>query len=511
MSDPLPSIRDTVRTEQGLARGVPGADAAVVVFKGLPYAAPPTGELRWRPPEPAPAWQGVRRADTFGPICPQHGPAAGSFYQQEFYLQDEPRSEDCLYLNVWTGAESPSERRPVMVWFHGGALIEGSGSLPSFHGEALARKGVVLVTANYRLGVFGYFAHPALSAESPRGVCGNYGLLDQVAALRWVRANIASFGGDPQNVTIFGQSAGSMSAFALAVSPPAAGLFRRAIGQSGAPLTLGRVRPLREAERAGAERAQEWGAETARELRALPAHALLPANSAEYFAAGYGLVIDGWALPDEPGRLMAAGRHHVESLMVGATADEWSPMAAGQPMSAEAFRQSAAERYGERADEFLRLYPAPADTDVLRAQIASGSDELFAGMRAWAGLHHRRRPGTAFLYYFDRRLPGRNSALYGAFHSSELYYVFGTLDSTDRPWEEADRRLSDAMTSYWANFAAAGDPNGPGLPAWPAYDESDAQVMALGEQVRAMPLPKPERLAFFARGIVERLEQNAER
>jgi para-nitrobenzyl esterase len=497
----------TVRVESGILQGAASADGALTVFKGIPYAAPPVGQLRWKPPQPPLAWQGVRPAESFGPICPQLGPAPGSFYQQEFYLHDEPQSEDCLYLNVWTAARSVPERRPVMVWFHGGAFMEGSGSLPSFQGETLARKGVVLVTVNYRLGAFGYFAHPALSAESERHVSGNYGLLDQIAALRWVRDNIAAFGGDPGNVTIFGQSAGAMSVFALLVSPLAGGLFQRVIGQSGSPFSLRELRTLDQAEQAGMERAAGWGAGSLEELRALSTAALVGTRDPAAFANRGGLVIDGWALPNNPAKMMADGRHHAVTLLVGATADEWTPMDSdGTSLDAAAFRQQAQQRYGQHADEFLRLYPLEAGADASRTQIAAMSDTMFAGMRAWAEAQRAHGQPPAYMYYFDRKLPGRNSAFFGAFHSGDLYYVFDTLHTTERPWEDADRRLADAMTSYWANFAATGDPNGAGLPAWPAFSEPDAPVMRLGEQIGAQPLPKPDQMAFFAREIAEWLD-----
>jgi para-nitrobenzyl esterase len=495
-----------VRVAGGILAGVPGTRPDMMVYRGIPFAAAPVGQLRWQPPQPAPGWQGVRLADQFGPICPQHGPPPGSFYQQEFYLAEEPQSEDCLYLNVWTAATSPSERRPVMVWFHGGAFVEGSGSLASFHGEQLAAKGAVLVTVNYRLGVFGYFAHPALSAESAEGVSGNYGLLDQVAALAWVQQNIAAFGGDPENVTIFGQSAGSMSVFALTISPLASGLFRRAIGQSGSPFSFRILGTLDEAERAGKAQAETWGVSTAADLRALPAATLLGERSAGG-ANRRGLAIDGWAIPDHPARMLADGRQHTESLLVGATADEFTSMAGFGPQDASAFEQQALERFGEGAAEFLRLYPPDSDGGVAQASAASQTDTLLAGMQAWAGFQSDRHPGSAYMYYFDRKLPGRDSERYGAFHSSELYYVFGTLESTERPWEQADRVLADTMTSYWVNFAETGDPNGAGLPSWPAYDAHDPQVMRLGERIAAMPLPKSAAMTFFGRAIAVWLER----
>jgi para-nitrobenzyl esterase len=486
-----------VQTAHGALVGIPGAQPGIRVFKGVPYAAPPVGDLRWRAPQPPSAWDGMRPADQFGPICPQFDPPQGSFYQQEFYLQPEPQAEDCLYLNIWTAARSAEERRPVMVWFHGGAFVEGSGSLPSFHGETLARKGVVLVTVNYRLGVLGYFAHPELSAESAHGVSGNYGLLDQIAALRWVQEHIAAFGGDPQNITIFGQSAGSMSVFLLAVSPLAEGLFQRVIGQSGSPFAMREFHALSGAEEAGAQYTIEWGATSLNELRALPITTLLGDNIQAYRMRNWRPVVDGWALPGAPARLMIEGKQHAQSLLVGATANEWTPTGAYMKISPELFRKQAREQYGELAERLLELYPNESAQEALLAQIMSGTDRLLAGMRIWAELHRQQLPETAYLYYFDRALPGRESEFYGAFHSGDLYYVFDTLDSTERPWEEADRQLADRMSSYWVNFAATGNPNGPGLPEWPAYDPQNPRLMELGARIGAIPPPRAEQLAFF--------------
>lgn len=497
----------TVTVESGVLEGVSAVDAGITVFKGIPFAAPPVGNLRWRPPQPPAAWEGVRRAASFGPICPQFGPQPGSFYHEEFYLQPETQSEDCLYLNVWTAAESSAERRPVMVWFHGGAFLEGSGSLPSFHGETLVRKGVVLVTVNYRLGFFGYLAHPALSAESGQGVSGNYGLLDQIAALQWVNRNIAAFGGDPAQVTIFGQSAGSMSVFALLISPLAAGLFQRAIGQSGSPFTFREMKTLRDAEQAGVERAAAWGTPSLAEMRALSTAQVLGEWSPDLFLKRPGLAVDGWAIPGDPAELMAAGRCHPVALLVGATADEMTPMGATTGVEVADFQQQANQQYGADAAAFLKLYPAATAAEALRAQIASRSDQMFAGMRYWASRQLARNAGPAYVYYFDRRLPGRNSEFYGAFHSGDLYYAFGTLHSTERPWEDADHRLADAMTSYWANFATHGDPNGPGLPVWPAYDRANDQVMELGARVGVIAAPKQPQLVFFDQELARRFGQ----
>jgi para-nitrobenzyl esterase len=295
--------------------------------------------------------------------------------------------------------------------------------------------------------------------------------------------------------------------FALLTSPLAAGLFHKAIGQSGSPFSFRSTRTLRDAEQIGAGLAEAWGATALDQLRALPAEALLGDNIASYRAAGYGPNIDGWALPAQPARLMVEGRYHNVPLLVGATADEFTPMAAGIPTSAEAFRQQAAQRFGRQAEQFLALYPADNDEQAIWAQIASMSDQMLAGMRVWANVHHKHGQHSPYLYYFDRKLPGRDSAFFGAFHSGELYYVFDTLDSTDRPWERADRRLAEAMTSYWANFAATGDPNGPGLPSWPAYEQQAEQVMRLGEAIGAIPVPKKAEIALFQSEIEEWLKR----
>jgi para-nitrobenzyl esterase len=487
-----------VTVETGLLSGVAGNDPAISVFKGVPFAAPPVGELRWQAPQPPLAWEGERKADSFGPICPQYIPNLGTFYGDEFYLVKEEQSEDCLYLNIWTGAKSNEERRPVMVWFHGGGFVEGSGSLGSFHGEMLAQKGVVLVTVNYRLGAFGFFAHPALAAASESKTTGNYGLLDQIASLRWVRDNIAAFGGDADNVTIFGQSAGAMSVYLLQISPLAKGLFKRVIAQSGSAFSFGRMIGTSSAEayQRCEELAKSWGASSAEELRALPTETLLCENINQYRAGRFGPIGESWFANPEIAQPIINGEVNSHSLMVGATADEWTPMTAGGAAPREQFEERIRAQYGELAERYLELYPFEGEEHEHHTQIAGGNDLMFAGMRYWADLHSSYAPGQAYLYYFERRLPGRNSEHYGAFHSGDLYYVFGTLHSTDRPWAEADHALADAMTSYWSNFAATGNPNGAGVPEWPAYASEGDQTIYLGETVHAGPSPRPEQMAF---------------
>jgi para-nitrobenzyl esterase len=496
-----------VQVENGLLEGIAGNDPSITVFKGVPYAAPPVGELRWQATQPPLAWEGLRKADQFGPICPQYEPKPGTFYADEFYPTQQAQSEDCLYLNIWTGAQSSQERRPVMVWIHGGAYIEGSGSLPSFDGETLAQKGVVLVTINYRLGVFGFFSHPALAANSPYGTSGNYGLLDQIAALRWVRDNIAAFGGDPSNVTIFGQSAGSRSVCLLQVSPLAKGLFKRAIAQSGSHYTFG-IMPLSDYQTAlkvGGERAENWGAQTAEGLRSLPVATLLGKDLIDYRGSnGYSFCKDGAIVPTNIGERLATGQVHTQAMLMGATSDEWTPNLVGLSLSPEQLQDYARSTFGDKADQFFELYPLEDEAAAPVVQTRSRIDQVLAGMRLWAAQQSSHGPNSVYLYFFNRALPGRNSEFYGAFHSGDLYYVFNTLASTARPWTDTDRRLADLMSSYWSNFAATGDPNGPGLPEWPAYQKASDQVMFLGDQVEAGTAPRQAQIALHTWAI----EQN---
>jgi len=491
----------TVRIDSGALAGVAGNNAGVAVFKGIPYASPPTGELRWRPPQPPACWEGVRQADRFGPICPQFIPAPGTFYYEEFYLEEQEQSEDCLYLNVWSAAADAAERRPVMVWFHGGGLVEGSGSLPSFDGEALALHGVVLVTVNYRLSVLGFMAHPELTAESEHGSSGNYGMLDQIEALRWVQRNIAAFGGDPGNVTIFGQSAGCFSVYSKLASPLAKGLFHKAICQS---IFLGPLGKLQEAEACGLRFAEARGAASIAELRSQSHEELM--SDPELYRGALGLLpvtVDGWVHEEDPFYMMLEGRHHDVPLILGATSDEMTTLAAFDCTLA-AYEAMAHRQFGEEAERFLSLYPATTDSEATVAYRDYLGDKFLASKVIWARARQHAGQSESYLYYFTRRPPGRNDAFYGAFHSADLYYVFRTLGSTERPWEASDERLADAMSGYWAGFAATGAPQAEGLPAWPAFDEHDVRVMELGEEVAATALPHAGRISFCIGRILQR-------
>ena len=486
-----------VKTADGMLQGTPGKNPAITAFLGVPYAAPPVGSLRWRAPQEVASWTGVRKADKFGSICVQNPLKPGSFYQIEFYEHYEPMSEDCLFLNLWTGAASPNEKRPVMVWIHGGGFVEGSGSLPSFNGEALAAKGVVIVTINYRLGVFGFLAHPELSKESPSQTSGNYGLLDQLQALRWVKQNIRQFGGDPDNVTIFGQSAGASSVIDLCASPLARGYFRRAIVQSGG---FGRGGDRKTQEDAGVSFAKRAGVDSIAALRAKPAEeiqriAIPAADGKSANVSRFGPYVDGYFLPTAPLDVFRAGRQNTHSLLVGSLANEGTTLVPAPVTEAE-WKSRVQARYGSRSEAYFQLYPVHSDQEAWQAAIEAVRDYMASTALEIAS---DQKHLATYIYYFDRRPPGRDSERYGAYHSAELVYVFNNLNSVKRPWTETDRKLADIVSSYWVNFATAGDCNGARLPHWPAFGATPERDLELGAQVKPATLPPTGRLDALAK------------
>ena len=503
-------ITDTLHLESGLLTGMPGSDPAVQVYKGIPYAAPPVGALRWHAPQPPPSWEGVRKADTFGPGCIQNVAGSRPPWTEEFMHQGSI-SEDCLYLNVWTTAKDAGELHPVLVYIHGGGFNEGSGSVAVYDGEGLAKKGVVVVIINYRLGVLGFLAHPELTAESDDNASGNFGLLDQVAALQWVKQNIAAFGGDPNNVTIAGQSAGAIAVYLLTVAPPARGLFHRAIVQSGPgglasfglSTTRTLVRPLSEAEADGAEFAEGRGASSFQELRAMSITDLTAAPATGSPPMRFGPVIDGYLIPDNVPAIYATGTPHDVPMLTGFNADEPSAFPGYGKMTAEAFRETARDRYGASAETFLALYPAGTDEEAGNAQKASQRDVAAVAVGRLAAERAHTAKTDAYLYYFERGIPWPERPEFGAFHTAEVPYFFNNLRMLDRSWEPLDRQLADMMSSYWANFAASGNPNGAGLPEWPAYDGQDVRFMRFGDPVEPGALTNQPRRDFFEAYLAE--------
>jgi para-nitrobenzyl esterase len=463
---------DVVRIDTGQISGT--IDNGVRVFKGIPFAAPPVADLRWKAPQPVAPWNGVRAADTFGAECMQIPYPPTSPYAR----QNGPISEDCLYLNVWTTAAA-AEKRPVMVWIHGGAWTRGSGSVATYDGAALAKKGVVVVTTNYRLGVFGFLAHPELTAESPQHASGNYAILDHIAALKWVQKNIAAFGGDPNRVTIFGESAGSWSVNVLQATPLARGLFHRAIGESGGQFA--RTPTLADMEEGGVRFARDGaGLDSLKALRAAPAEKLAGVQAGRTAEVN----VDGYVLPDTVRNLFAQKKASAVPVLVGSNANEWTTLSAPSqfPKTMDAYRQRVERQYGAAVKDYDAVYPVETDADIADAMLAVGRDTTFTlEMRTWARMVTAAGQ-KAFLYQFTRVPPGPNPS-WGAYHAAEIQYAFNNVGT--RPWAtDVDRRLGDQMSSYWVAFASSGDPNSGSLPKWLPYDVAAEPYLELGDAVR---------------------------
>ena len=470
-----------VKVEQGLVQGA--FENGLTVYRGIPFAAPPVGDLRWRAPQPATNWEGVKQATQFGPSPVQNGKG----------------SEDCLYLNVWTPAKSANDHLPVLVWIYGGGFSAGSASDRSYSGEKLATKGVVLVSINYRVGQLGFLAHPELSAESTNHVSGNYGLLDQIAGLQWVKQNIAAFGGDPNKVTIFGESAGGISVSMLCASPLAKGLFEGAISESGG--SFGPPRPttfpgenlkrLADAERGGEAFAKSAGASSIAELRKI-APDKLPASRG---LGGSWPIIDGWVIPDDQYKLYSAGKYNDTPILVGYNSDEGASFS--PPKSPEDYLARTKARYGKFADALIQAYPAGSNT-VLKTARDLTRDAAFGWHTwSWARLQSQAGKSKVFYYYFDQHPNYPESSPqfdHGSPHGSEVPYVFEHLNANSPQTSKTDLEISDAMSSYWVNFAKDGDPNGEDLPAWPAFSESHPEVMYFSQTPHVGPVPSAESL-----------------
>ena len=481
------------------------AAEGVVSFKGIPFAAPPLGPLRWKAPQPVSAWTGVKDASKFGPSCMQD-----AMFLRIFGAPPE-MSEDCLYLNVWTAAKSAGDALPVMVWIHGGGFLGGQTSVPLYDGAKLAKKGVVLVSVAYRLGAFGFLAHPELSRESGKG-SGNYGLLDQIAGLQWVKANIAKFGGDPARVTIFGESAGGMSVSMLAASPAAKGLFQRAISESGGSLGSAKyadeegltVPPLKVAETTGKTFLEKLGAKDIAAAREIPAEKIQAAVGFGKSGPAFWPVFDGDVLPGDAYELYQASKFNDTPVLVGTNSDEGAPFLPMSGVTAAKFEEQVRSGYGPQADAILAVYPHSTDEQAVRSTRDLFRESTLAWHTwAWALLQSEKGKGKAYVYYFDHRGPKTPSGA-GAYHGDEIAYVFGNLPAPvfmdpgpPPPIRPEDTKMSELMSSYWVNFAKTGDPNGSGLPAWPAFSASAQNAMIFDATPAARPLPNQAQLKAF--------------
>ena len=485
-----PLQANPTKIDGGWVQGI--EEHGVTVYKGVPFAAPPVGDLKWRAPQAIIPWDGVLKAVTFAPACPQKKIAIPGFSPTEM-------SEDCLYLNVWTPAKSPDDKLPVMVWLYGGGFTIGATSTAMYNGENLARKGVIVVSVSYRIGPLGFLAHPALTAESPNQTSGNYGLLDQIAGLKWVQHNIQAFGGDPNCVTIFGESAGGISVSMLAASPLAKGLFHRAICQSGGSFaavksqkTPNCMQTLAAAEQAGLDFAKRMQADSLEALRQLSPDAWLNDPSADM--GGMWPNVDGVVIVGDQYKLYESGQYNDVPVLIGSNSDEGAMFV--QATQPDSYRQTIQNRFGSFAQTILSLYPANSIQETFRAQANLFRDVAFAWhVWTWARLQSRTGQSDVYLYYFDQTPPKSPLSFLmpsnGARHGSEIVYVFQNL--ADR-YTDQDRVLSEKIATYWTNFAKHGHPNSDDLPHWPKFEEGKETVMYLKDMSKSGPVPNLEGL-----------------
>ncbi|MDF0707520.1 carboxylesterase/lipase family protein [Flagellimonas okinawensis] len=460
-----------VDTQNGKVEGY--AQNGIRIFKGIPFAAPPLGELRWKAPQPVMDWKGIKECKDFGPSPIQNTPEPFLCWTEEFIAKPEPLSEDCLYLNVWAPEKDNDEPLPVFVWIYGGGLSSGSANCDIYDGVQMAEQGVVFVSLNYRVGVFGFMAHPELSQESGENASGNYGFMDQLQGLKWIKDNIAAFGGDPNNVTIAGQSAGSFSVNAQIASPLASGYFNKAICQSGGILGGRLMQDLSAAESQGVRFMQSANASSLAELREMPASKLQELSNDPELGR-FGVVLDDYFLPKDLMQHFKNGNHNQVKVLTGWVTGDSALLPTGE-VTQESFKNMAERQFGERSDEFLELFPAQTDESALRSQQKMNLLS-FAAQPSYLLAKYMEK--EVWLYEFTHvptDKPGFPN--YGAFHTSEVPFALHTLDQWKRPWKSEERELENVMSAYWVNFAKTGDPNGKGLPKWSRYKEEDGKLL----------------------------------
>ncbi len=473
-----------VQTSNGKVQGTVSKENIVRIFKGIPFAAPPVGDLRWKAPQTVQNWKGIKQCTAFSASPIQNKPQPFLCWSEEFIAQPEPLNEDCLYLNVWTSAKSKSAKQPVFLWIYGGGLNSGSANCAIYDGEEMAKKGVVFVSINYRVGVLGFMAHPELTKESGNNTSGNYGILDQIAALDWVQKNISAFGGDPNNVTIAGQSAGAFSVTALIASPLAKGLFHKAIPQSGGLLAnMLLSQNLAKAEDVGLNFMKKANAQSISDLRKKSAEELqILSNKPD--AGRFGVTLDGYILPVNLMEHFKKGLHNQTPVLTGWVTGDGSIM--GEPkMSFEDYKKEAQTKYGDKTDVFLSVFPASTNEEVKKVK-QKLSLLGFAGLPSHLLAGFNTKP--SYLYQFSHVPPDKpNFPNYGAFHTSEVPYVLHTLHTWNRPWQQLDKDLENALSNYWVNFAKTGNPNGQNLPVWESYNKQSGTIMLLGDKVETKP------------------------
>jgi para-nitrobenzyl esterase len=483
-----------VQTRNGKLQGT--VQNGIASFKGVPFAQPPVGDLRLKPPLPPKAWSGIRRADSFSAACIQHKDISRGPWTREYMLQG-PISEDCLYLNVWAPPKFKGRNMPVYVWFYGGGYNEGAGSIDVYDGTNLANRGLVVVTVNYRLGALGFLALHQLSAESPHHVSGNYGFLDGVAALKWVKENISAFGGDPTKVTIGGQSAGSGMVHNLCSSPMAKGLFRAAVAESGTSL-ISRMKSLSDAENDGQDFLKSKNINSLEELRKVPAEDFLPSSGSPRMLR-FSPVVDGWSIPDTPLAAIESGKANDVPLLTGMQADEGSgnaPQTYGKIPAAE-WHQQVQKLYGDLAARFEQLYPSPDDAAASIAEKQSARERGEASMYLWCAKATEKQKSKIYTYYFNRATPWPEHPEFAAHHTGEVIYMFSNLNKLPRPYTEDDRKVAATASGYLVNYVTAADPNGAGLPKWDSFRANPFATLEISPATAMRPLMEPEKLAFW--------------
>ena len=467
----LSAQTDVIQTDAGRISGTTSDDKTVRIYKGIPFAAPPVGKLRWKAPQPVAHWQGVKKCDAFAASPMQNKPVPFAMYTAPYLIPSSPISEDCLYLNVWTlgGAK---EKKPVVVWIYGGGFVSGGTACPIYDGGNMAKKGVVFVSLPYRVGIFGFFSHSQLAKEANGKSTGNYAFLDLLAGLHWVQNNIAAFGGDADNVTIAGQSAGAFAVNALVASPLSKGLFQKAIAQSGGMFSAdGRTESLDTAERTGEAFMQKINMHSIDELRKLPADSLQKLSSS--FTASP--VIDGYVLPGDVYSIFEKDEQNDIPVLTGWNKDDGFPAA---PVDSMAYVSGAKEKYGTLADAYLQAFPGGTTEGISKSMYALNRDNLFAWQAyTWAGLQTAKGHHPVYVYLFNQTSPGEEK--YGAFHSSEIPFALHNLYTWKKDWPEEDQKLAEIMSDYWVNFAKTGNPNSASLPQWNAYSATENKVMLL--------------------------------
>ena len=489
-----PQISEVVTIETGQIKGSLIEDTDVLTFKGIPFAAPPVAENRWKPPLSVDPWEDVRQCTSFSASPVQDPPRPFMFWSEEFLIPGEPISEDCLYLNVWTKAETTASRLPVLVYIYGGGFRSGGSACPIYDGTAMAKEGVVFVSFNYRVGPFGFFAHPELTEESARNASGNYALMDMIAALKWVQANIEQFGGDPGNVTIAGQSAGAFAVNYLVASPQAKGLFHKAIAQSGGHFYARPGRPflsLENAEKQGLAFADSLGCKSLDELRQRSAKEI---QKIRWYQSGP--IVDGYIVPETVYETFTKGNQNDVPTILGWNKDD---IVFVSPMPATEFPEYLQQQFGDYASEFSSSYPHKDDETTLQSLKDMNRDEMFASQGyAWAKQQGSTGRSDVFVYNFNRALPANNpETQFGAFHSGEIVYWYDNLHTLDRPWETIDHTISAIMSDYLLNFLSTGDPNGEDLPIWNSFDKEEAFVLTIDKETKSQVLPTKHKLEVW--------------